>query len=550
MAPEPKPLRVLLVEDAENDAMLVVHALRRAGYAPTWLRVDTAAGMAAALAQPWQLVLADHSLPSFSAPAAFAMVRERGLDLPFIIISGHIGEEAAVEAMRAGVHDYLLKDRLARLGPAVERELREAARRVEQRRLHEQLLIADRLAQVGTLAAGVAHEINNPLAALMANLDFVGKELARLVEVARDGAVGDEPLEGRAWATWLGRHLDEAAAPLRDAQLAAERVRKIVRDVKIFARGEDEERRGEISIERVLDSSLRMASNEIRHRARLDRAYAGAPAVWADEARLGQLFLNLIINAAQAIPAGRTEEHVISVSAKASTLDAAHVDVEIRDTGVGIAPELLPRIFDPFFTTKPVGVGTGLGLPISHRIVSDLGGTLEVESSPGKGTRVRVTLPVATPAAAVATRPEAPTSKRRGRLLLVDDDEMILTILRRVLTREHEVHAVTEVREALRRLDAGERFDVILCDLMMPQMTGVDFYLELHARDAAQAERIVFMTGGAFAPSVREFIESVPNERVEKPFDIPRLLGLVQRLLGSPRGHTRCCGSRSRPTTC
>ena len=174
-------LRVLFVEDAAKDVELLLRELLRGGYDVTYKRVETAEAMNAALdGETWDIVLSDYSLPSFNAPAALSIVLERRLHMPFIIVSGAIGEETAVEAMRAGAHDFITKDKLARLLPAIARELREVAGRVERKRMQEQLMLSDRMASVGTLAAGVAHEINNPLSVVLANVELAAKELAAL----------------------------------------------------------------------------------------------------------------------------------------------------------------------------------------------------------------------------------------------------------------------------------------------------------------------------------------------------------------------------------
>src|SRR5580704_9773311 len=184
-----QPLRVLIVEDDERDAALVLHELRRCDYEVTYERVETPEAMTAALErQPWDIVLSDFTMPRFSAPAALSLVKERALDLPFIIVSGTIGEETAVTSLRAGAHDFLVKGALARLVPAIERERREAGIRAERNKMREQLLISERMASVGMLAAGVAHEINNPLAILTANLELAGEQLARLL--SQDKALG------------------------------------------------------------------------------------------------------------------------------------------------------------------------------------------------------------------------------------------------------------------------------------------------------------------------------------------------------------------------
>jgi len=380
----PKTLRTLIIEDNERDAALLLRELRNAGYDVQYERVETPEAMAAALdAKSWDIALSDYAMPRFSGPAALALIKERNLDLPFIIVSGTIGEDIAVAALRAGAHDFIVKGMLARLIPAIERELREFAVRAERKKMSEQLLISDRMASVGTLAAGVAHEINNPLAVLIANLEFIAQNLGPIVETP---AVPGELLMGLAGLR----------EPLRDAQEAAERVRLIVRDLKVFSRSEEEERRGPVDVRGVLESSARMASNEIRHRARLVKEYGEVPKAQANEARLGQVFLNLLINAAQAIPEGRAEANEIGIATRSDA--AGNVVVEIRDTGSGIPPEVLPRIFDPFFTTKPQGVGTGLGLHIVHNIVvNHHGGTIALTSDPGR-TEFRIGLPLRLPA--------------------------------------------------------------------------------------------------------------------------------------------------------
>jgi CheY-like chemotaxis protein len=203
--------------------------------------------------------------------------------------------------------------------------------------------------------------------------------------------------------------------------------------------------------------------------------------------------------------------------------------VDVRDTGAGIPPENLARIFDPFFTTKPAGVGTGLGLAICHSIVAALGGEIAVESAVGLGTTFRITLPQAGPdnlELPAPARVAAPVG-RRGRILIIDDEEMIVSALQEAL-REHQVMVETEAKAALKRLLGGERFDLVLCDLMMPEMSGMELFTRINDEVPEQAERFIFMTGGAFTPRSRGFLASVPNLRLEKPFDLQHLLTLVR----------------------
>ncbi len=507
------PLRVLHVEDSEDDSVLVMRELERGGFNPMCERVETSeAFKAALLAKEWDIIISDYSLPTYDGLSALADLRRWGKDIPFILVSGTIGEAGAVSAMRAGAQDYVLKASMSRLPLAVGREVREAAARVVQREMSDRLAISERMASAGMLAAGVGHEINNPLAVVMAGLDFV------------TGLVGRLPVDARS---------KEFDAPLNDMREAIERIRGVVRDVKLFSRPQ-EEKRGPVNVRDVIESSIRMAWNEIRHRGKLTRAYGDVPMVESNEARLGQIVLNLLVNAAQAMPEGCASENEIRVATRMT--ENGRVVIEVRDTGTGIPPEILPRIFDPFFTTKPVGVGTGLGLSLCYRMVSDLGGEIGVESEVGKGTVFRVTIPVATsaPQASVpAKATEAPA--RRGRVLVIDDEVAIGRALQRSIGRHHDVLALTNGKEALARIASGERFDVILSDLMMPDVTGMEIYEQLSLSTPDQAKRMIFLTGGAFTERARSFLDRVPNPRIEKPFEVSSVLATIASALATFR---------------
>jgi len=386
----------------------------------------------------------------------------------------------------------------------------------EQVRAHAQLMMSDRMASLGMLAAGVAHEINNPLSAVTGNLELATRELEAVAE-----SLGPSP--------WLSNLEDE----IRDARDAAERVRFIVRDLKLFSRAE-EHRRAPVDVNSVLESSLRVAWNEIRHRARIVKDYGQIPLVQANESRVGQVFLNLIVNAAQAIAEGHADENEIRIRTAASGGDHdAGVVVEIADTGAGMEPAALSKLFTPFFTTKPQGVGTGLGLTICHRIITGLGGDIAVSSERGKGTTFRVTIPCGDVEANEA--PSAPSfvsaARRKGRILIIDDEDVVARTIARMLAPEHEVHVLTSAAEALARITGGERFDVILCDVMMPVMTGLELYQKLTSLDPDQAARVVFLTGGAFTAEARAFLDEIPNARIEKPFERQALRVLVNARL-------------------
>jgi CheY-like chemotaxis protein/two-component sensor histidine kinase len=310
---------------------------------------------------------------------------------------------------------------------------------------------------------------------------------------------------------------------LQEARDGGIRVREIVRDLKTFSRGDDDAKEL-VDVRRVLQSALALAANELRHRAQLEIALSPAPPVLASEHRLGQVFLNLVINAAQAIPEGRAGEHRIRAATGADPDGRALV--EIADTGSGIPPEVLPRIFDPFFTTKPVGVGTGLGLAICHSIVAALGGEITVETQVGRGTTFRVFLPAAEsrPAAQTELAP-SPAPRRRARILVVDDEPLVGRAVQRILA-PHEVVACTSGAAALAQLSSGP-FDLVLCDLMMPEMTGIELHARLAAEAPEVAQRIVFLTGGAFTADAREFLDRVPNACLEKPFEPEALRAAV-----------------------
>jgi len=330
----------------------------------------------------------------------------------------------------------------------------------ERNRLEAQLLLADRMASVGTLAAGVAHEINNPLGYVLGNLN-----------VLANGITSESP---------------EMKQALQDAMHGAKRVRDIVQDLQTFSR-EGSHKHGPVDVLRVMDVSIRMAYSALRHRAQLERDYREVPPVEGNESRLGQVFLNLLVNAAQAMPDRALEENEVRVVVRA---EGDMVIVEVRDNGLGMPENVKRRVFDPFFTTKGIGDGTGLGLSICHSIVGGMGGTIVVESEPGVGTTFRIALPLSRAEAKDESDEEVPSSiGRRERVLVIDDEPMIGVMIRRLLAAHCDVLPLTSPREALRRIGAQERFDAILCDLMMPDMTGLDLHGELLGVSPALALR-------------------------------------------------------------
>jgi PAS domain S-box-containing protein len=382
----------------------------------------------------------------------------------------------------------------------------------ERQKLQARLAQSDRMASVGMLAAGVAHEINNPLAYVLANLE---------------GLAADLPVvEGRLPP---GEVPAELAIRAREALDGARRIREIVRDLKVFSRIGDD-RLGPVSLNEVIEGVLHMTHNEIKYRAALVTDFGRLPPVRANEGRLAQVFLNLVLNAAQAIREGDVERNSIRVRTWA---EPGFVFAEVSDTGSGISEAVRGRIFEPFFTTKPAGVGSGLGLAISRGIVEEAGGRISLESRPDEGARFVVRLPAAgdepsakPPAPGPSAQP-APKG-RRGRVLVVDDEAMIRSTLTRLLKLEHEVVAVASGHAAESLLAVDDGFDVVLCDLIMPEVSGMDLHDSLAVTHPELAARMVFMSGGAFTERARAFFESVPNMRLEKPFDVANLRELVR----------------------
>jgi PAS domain S-box-containing protein len=384
-----------------------------------------------------------------------------------------------------------------------------------RKQLERQLIQADRLAALGTMAAGVAHEINNPLAYAMLNLEWIARKLPD-VEHDRSSLPG-------------------LMAMLDEARHGAERVSTIVRELRSFSRVDGETRRL-IDVAAVVQSAVKIAGHEIRHRASITTAFEPTRPVWANHARLEQVVINLMLNAGQAMHEERAERNEIRFTLREDA-DGRAV-LEVFDNGDGIPPEVLPRIFDPFFTTKPVGEGTGLGLSICHGIVTSLGGQISAYVEPGVGTTFRVVLPTSDPTVdeSLPGRSDAPPSSvqptKGARVLVVDDEAPIATTLRELLAPEHEVVAATTAREAMTAL-AKTDFDVVFCDLMMPGASGIELYEHLKAERPGAERRVVFMTGGAFTSRTAEFLASVDNRRVEKPFSLGLIEQIVREMAGA-----------------
>jgi signal transduction histidine kinase len=384
----------------------------------------------------------------------------------------------------------------------------------EQRAVERRLAEAERLAGLGLLAAGIGHEINNPLMVIQETARIAATKLGSLASGPHPIAAEIEPLR----------------TMMADVLAGVQRMQGIVSDLRLFRR-EADDTRSAVDVRATLATALDMTQRQIEMRARLERDIAATPLISGSRGKLCQIFVNLLMNATQAIADGAPQLQAIRV--RTATDPRGWAIVEVVDTGCGIPPEELGRIFDPFFTTKREGMG--LGLSICERIVTSWGGTISVESELGRGTVFRIALPPAVGEATSADRtvpPDAPVQAppRRKRLLIIDDEPVLLRVLSLALSDDHEVVTACGCDDAMRILTDDTRFDAVLCDLMMPVRDGVVFY-ERVAREAQHLlPRVVFMTGGAFTDRAWRFLQSVSNKTLEKPFGPPEVEQILETL--------------------
>jgi signal transduction histidine kinase len=376
----------------------------------------------------------------------------------------------------------------------------------------------ERLATVGSLAAGVAHEINNPLAYVIANVQYALDSIAQLPM--------PPPVHGQPDSARDRAQLKEA---LFEANEGARRVQRIVADLKTLARQGDD-RVEPIDVEHTLNWAVGVTMAEIRHRARLVKNWKPLPPVRGDEARLGQVFVNVLLNAAQAIEPGNPHDNEIVVN----TFERdGRVVVEVLDTGAGIPQENLTKIFDPFFTTKPRGIGTGLGLSICHEIIASMRGTLTAENRRERGAQFVVEIPAisAYQSATLAQR-HAKSSRpplRTASILIIDDETLAAKALGRML-RDHRVEIADHAPSGL-ALALSKPYDVIFCDLMMPELSGMAVHAAIEREQPQVAARMVFITGGTFTEDARNFATHHGARCLFKPFDSALVKAQVERLL-------------------
>ena len=431
--------------------------------------------------------------------------------IPVLAISADGSAQAAAIDAQAYLRKPLTTQALL---DAISKILAEAERQRLLRKLEE----AERFVALGRLAASVGHEINNPLAFVSMNVDLVAVQI--------NSVLGKRSLDGAC--------IDQLAAlpdMLSECRVGLDRIRDVVKDLQRLSR-KSQIARQPFSLNDIVDESLAIARNHIAHRATLRKQYGVLPAVVGDRSAIGQVLLNLVINAAQALPESRAGVNEVTLTTYAEGENAV---VEVADTGTGIEPRLLPHIFDPFFTTKPIGEGTGLGLAVSCRIVADHGGRIEVDSEVGRGSMFRIVLPAASPLPANEP-PPAPAAApaktaARARILVIDDVAAIGQTIALALA-EHDVTVVSRASDAFTLFASNQSFDVILCDLLMPELGGWAVADRLETEWPHLTAALVFMTGGAFTAESREFLERWPQRVLMKPFSVDELRATVTARMG------------------
>jgi two-component system cell cycle sensor histidine kinase/response regulator CckA len=516
---ERHPLQILHLEDDPNDAALVRAALEGAGIACTIERVQDRAPFIAALERGgYDLVLSDFSLPAFDGLTAMRLVRERWPDLPVILVSGTLGEDLAIDSLKNGATDYVMKKRLSRLAPAVQRAMQEVDARIHHRALEAQFIEAQKMEVIGQLAGGVAHDFNNILAVIMGYSDLIASDLE-----------ADHPL--RKYTQEI-RHASERAAGLTRQLLVFSRkqtVLPVVLDLNAVVKEMEE------MLRRLIDENIAMSVTpcDLIGYVKADPGYAG------------QVLMNLVVNARDAMPSGGqltiATRNVTLGDDRAPALAGApsgdYVMLSVSDTGTGMTPEVKARLFEPFFTTKPSGKGTGLGLATCQTIVQQSGGQIEVLSVVGRGTTFRVYFPrVELPLqAAPKASPAGPLPRGTETLLVVEDEPSVRHLARGVLEAQgYHVLSASNGQDALHvaRAHEGEMIRLVVTDVIMPLMGGkvMAEWLKTTYPDL----KVLFTSGYTDDAITHHGVLEKGVEFLPKPYTPATLIRKVRELLDSP----------------
>jgi two-component system, cell cycle sensor histidine kinase and response regulator CckA len=490
-------LRLLLIEDSAEDAELLVRALRQGNVELTLERVEAEPELRSALKHKWDAVISDFNLPQLDPLHALALVKAADSDLPFIIVSGTMGEDVAVAAMRAGAQDYVMKSSLKRLAETLKREVKEAGLRRERRSLEEQVRQAQKMEAVGQLATSIAHDFNNLLTVILSFSQF-----------AHDDLPNEHP----------------SRQDLREVVECAQRAAGLTRQLLSFSRKTVYDPQL-IDVNAVLHASDKMLRRLLGARIDYATLTSQEPAyVVADRGLVEQVVVNLVVNARDAMPAGGKLTVETSVQGE-------RVMIAVTDTGVGMSEQVKARIFEPFFTTKQPGYGTGLGLSTAHGIVKQAGGELSVYSETGRGTTFKVYLPYRAPDASVGARADAPRVVRGTEtVLIVEDQDPVREAVQRILTSHgYTVLQAARPGDALQLGRKSTRLDLVLTDLVLPEMNGAELVQQLQSRRPGL--RVLYMSGYAGGALTHQGAVEPGATFLQKPFTPDALTHKVRAVL-------------------
>lgn len=505
------PLRLLMVEDSEDDSLLIVRELRRADYDVTYERVDTRASMSTAVnRQSWDLIICDHSMPNFSGIEALKMLRATGSTAPFIFVSGTIGEETAVNALKMGAQDYVMKTNLARLLPAVRRELQEVIDREERKKLETQVQQLQKFEAIGRLAGGIAHDFNNALRVIIgwaqlgldAASDAGSKEKFRTIHDQAQRAAG------------------------LTSQLLAFARRQVLRPRKL-------------DLNHLVAQTINLLRSVIGAGIEVNLILAKDLYITqADPTQVEQVIMNLCLNARDAMPHGgrlivETENHeVTNETAKVHShaKPGSYVLLTISDTGIGMDKATSDHVFEPFFTTKEPGKGTGLGLATVYGIVKQHNGFLDVYSEPGRGTSFRVYLPSSSgiPEVGAGSTSDVVVAGTET-ILIAEDHPALREIAHQVLSSAgYHVLLAKDGEEAVQlvKQDPGG-IDLLLVDIAMPRLSGAEAYRQICSLKPGLP--VIFSTG--FTAESASLTSEIKQGAVflQKPYT-PKTLAQTVRL--------------------
>ncbi|MFH1228606.1 MAG: response regulator [Planctomycetota bacterium] len=519
-----KPLKLLLVEDSEDDALILLRELRRGGYEPAYTRVDTPENMSAALErEKWDLVISDYNMPRFNGLEALKTLQSKKIDIPFIIVSGAIGENMAVALMKAGAHDYIMKSQMARLIPAIDREIKDAAERAQRRKTEEekiqlqaQLIQAQKIESIGNLAGGVAHDFNNLLNIINGYCELAMMDLDK-----------NHPVYNN----------------LQEIVDAAERASNLTRQLLIFSRRQPMEFKL-IGVNQAIEDLLKMMKRLIGENIKIKPVFESkTDLARLDAGGIGQVIMNLVVNARDAMPNGgtitiKTEDVILGLEDCKSNSEARpgkFIRVSVQDNGMGIARENINRIFEPFFTTKPAGKGTGLGLPVVFGVVKQHDGWINVSSELQKGTTFEVYLPVSggeIPSEIDGKIAETKLfSGKNERILVVEDEEKNLNLVLDVLAKNG--YTVFGATDAVKAMDIFERekgdFRLVFSDMVLPDMNALQLIDKMRLQ---KPDLTVLLSSGYIdEQSCFHQIQDKKYPFLQKPYSMGSLLETIKTLI-------------------